>query len=288
MLSIKKILLPVDFPNPLLPVLHQAATLARQFHSEILLLHVVTAASRAAGVPVDGPKLAGWDLVGEILREAREKSDQRLGPELEGLPIRSMLADGDAAQAIIQAAQQEKVDLIMIPSHGFTFNKFLLGSVSAKVLHGTGCPVWTGAQSEETQLETFAIRKVLCAVDFGSHGERAVSWARQVAAEFGAHLTLAHVTPGVELWGPGGSYVNPRWKDELLSDAERHMTELQKKMDLDAEVFIAGGSVSKVLSEATERFKADLLVTGCHPYGNQMRTHCYAIIRSVPVPVLSV
>lgn len=288
MLNIKKILLPMDFPNPLLPVVHQAATLAHQFHSEILLLHVVTAASRAAGVPVDGPKLAAWDLTGEILREARDKSDQTLGAEIEGLQIRSMLADGDAAQAIIQVAEQEKVDLIMIPSHGFTFNKFLLGSVSAKVLHGTGCPVWTGAHTQVEHLRKFAIRRVLCAVDFRPHGHRAVSWASRIAAEFGAQLTLAHVTPGVELWGPGGSYVNPRWKEELLSDAERHMTALQKNMGLNAEVFIGSGDLPKVMSEATKRFEADLLVTGCHPYGNQMRTHCYAIIRLAPVPVLSV
>ena len=52
MLNIKKILLPIDFPNTWLPVVHQAATLAHHFHSEIVMLHVVTAQSHAAGVPV--------------------------------------------------------------------------------------------------------------------------------------------------------------------------------------------------------------------------------------------
>jgi K+-sensing histidine kinase KdpD len=53
MLNIKKILLPVDFPNPSLAVVHQAATLAHRFHSEIVMLHVVTPESHAAGVPDD-------------------------------------------------------------------------------------------------------------------------------------------------------------------------------------------------------------------------------------------
>jgi len=35
MLNIKKILLPVDFPNPSLGVVHQAAKLAHRFHSEL-------------------------------------------------------------------------------------------------------------------------------------------------------------------------------------------------------------------------------------------------------------
>ncbi len=60
MLNIKRILLPVDFPNTSLPVVHQAATLARHFRSEIVMLHVVTPESHAAGVPEDGPELAGF------------------------------------------------------------------------------------------------------------------------------------------------------------------------------------------------------------------------------------
>ena len=110
----------------------------------------------------------------------------------------------------MQTAQEEKADLIMMPSYGFTFYQFLLGSVTAKVLHGTECPVWTGAHVEESPVQEFAIRNVLCAVDFGPRGHKTVSWAAQMAAEFGARLTLAHVTAGVEFWGPGGSYVNPR------------------------------------------------------------------------------
>ena len=63
MLNIKKILLPVDFPNTSLRVVHQAATLAHHFHSEIVMLHAVTAESHAAGVPEDTREQADWDLL---------------------------------------------------------------------------------------------------------------------------------------------------------------------------------------------------------------------------------
>jgi len=49
MLNIRKILLPVDFPNTSLGVVHQAATLAHHFRSEIVMFHVVTAQSHAPG-----------------------------------------------------------------------------------------------------------------------------------------------------------------------------------------------------------------------------------------------
>ena len=322
MLSIKKILLPVDFPNASLPVVHQAATLAHHFRSQIVMLHVVTPQRHVAGAPEDGPEFAGGDLLAEILREAQENQDQSLGQELEGLTIERMLLKGDPALAIVQTAQREKVDLVMMRSHGQTFNRFLLGSVTAKVLHGSECPVWTGAHVEDpggpptpydpefmfggvairdkqlTQANTqdvkqqpvreFAIHNVLCAIDFGPRSRKAVSWAAGMAAEFGAHLTLCHVTAGVELWGPGGSYVNPKWKEALVADASQHLADLQKEMGIKADVFIGSGDVPRVLNQAAKQTKADLLAVGCYPYGGNLRIHGYGIIRAVPIPVLSV
>src|SRR5208337_2279027 len=223
MLNIKKILLPVDFPNPSLNVVHQAATLAHHFHSEIVMLHVVTALSHAAGVPQDSTGLARWDLLAKIIRAAGKNLDPSLGPELEDLTIKRLLVKGGAAQAIVRTAEEEKADLIMMPSFGRTFSQFLLGSVTAKVLHGTECPVWTDAHVEESQVREFAVRNVLCAVDFNPYNRTSVSWAAQMAAEFGARLTLAHVTPGVELWGPGGSCVIPEWKEVLVGYASQYI-----------------------------------------------------------------
>src|SRR5208337_2057006 len=169
MLNIKKILLPVDFPNTSLGVVHQAATLAQHFHSQIVMLHVMTSLSHTAGVPEDGPELSGWDMLAEITSAAEKNLDHSLGPELDDLTIKRVLVKGDAARAIVQTAEEEKADLIMMPSYGQTFSQFLLGSVTAKVLHGTVCPVWTDAHVEESPIREFAIRNVLCAVDFNPY-----------------------------------------------------------------------------------------------------------------------
>jgi nucleotide-binding universal stress UspA family protein len=288
MLNIKKILLPVDFPVASFSVLHQAATLAHHFHSEIVILHVVTERSHAAGVPQDAREQADWDLIGAILRQAQEQKDPSLELELEGITLRRRLSPGDVAVAIMQTVQKEKPDLIMMPSHSFTFYQFLLGSVAAKVLYGTECPVWTGAHVQESPAQKFAIRSVLCAVEFGPRANLTVSWAAQIAAEFGAHLTLANVTSGVEMWGAGGNYVDQKWKEELVSNASQQMAKLQKETGVKADIFIGSGDVPKVLSQAVQQTKADLLVNGCYPYSGHMRTHGFGIICAVPIPVLSV
>lgn len=87
MLNIKKILLPADFPITSLDVVHQAAILARHFHSEIVMLHVVTALSHAAGVPEDDRELAGWDLLTEIIKEAQKQRDPSLVSECGTLVV---------------------------------------------------------------------------------------------------------------------------------------------------------------------------------------------------------
>ncbi len=323
MLNIKKILLPVDFPNPSLNVVHQAAMLAHHFHSEIVMLHVVTAESHAAGVPEDDPELVGWDMLAEITRQAQKNQDESLGPELKGLGIRRVLLKGSPARAILQTAQVENADLIMMPFHGYNFEQFLLGSVTAQVLHGSECPVWTDAHVEEPAwsseaynpllldggvgtgkthpmlasgtevkqrppVQEFAIQNVLCAVDLGPRSEAAASWAALMATRFGARLMLAHVTSSVEIWGPGGRYVDQKWKEELVGDASQRIAKLQRDVGIKADALIGSGNVPKVLSQAARQTKADLLVTGCYPYGGNLRIHGYAIICAVQIPVLSV
>jgi len=288
MLNIKKILLPVDFPITSLDVVHQAATLAGHFHSEIMMVHVVTALSHSAGVPEDNGESTGWDLLTEIIKEAQNQQDQPLVSELDGLTIRRMLVKGDPAWTIVKMTEEEKADLIMMPSHGATPEQFLLGSVAAKVFSRTGCPVWTGAHVDRPPLQKFAIRNVLCALDLGPRSNEAVSWAAPLAAEFGARLTLAHVTAGGEFWGPGGNYVDEKWKKALVDDATQRIAKFQQDTGTKADVFIGSGDVPKVLSQAATQTKADLLVTGCYPYGTHLRTHGYAIICAVPIPVLSI
>jgi len=292
MLNIKRILLPIDIPIDVpincLDVIHQAAILAHHFNSQIIMLHVVTAQSSDAGVPNDKRAWASWDMLAVIEREAKDQGDSSIGPALQGLSIRSELAEGEVAEVIVQTAEQEKVDLIMMPSYSRTFDAFLMGSVTAKVLNGTERPVWTGAHVQRSQEQKLAIRNVLAAVEFGPRADVTVSWAAQIAAEFGARLTLANVTASAEYWGPGGDYVDEKLKDQLVRDASEQMSTLQQATGVKADVFIGSGHVPKVLSQAAKQTNADLLVTGTYPYGGQLRTHGYGIICAVQIPVLSV
>jgi hypothetical protein len=59
-------------------------------------------------------------------------------------------------------------------------------------------------------------------------------------------------------------------------------------VNIKADLFVGSGDVPKILSQAAQQTKADLLVSECYPYGGNLRIHGYAIISAVPIPVLSV
>ncbi len=286
-----KILLPIDVPNISLGVVHQAAFLARHFHSEIILLHVVTPLSYPAGMLESGHELTARDLHAEIVKRAQKDLNESLRPELDGIAVKRLLLRGDPAREIAQTARDEKVDLIVMSTHGFgALYRFLLGSVAAKVLHDSDCPVWAGAHVEEAPAHEFAIHNVLCAVDLSHHSRNTVSQAAQMAAEFDARLTLVHITASVEIYGPGGSHVLPEWKEAIVGSAAKEIAKLQQDVGTKAEVIIDSGDVHKLLNRAAEQTKGDLLVIGHMPSGGHLGENGsgYAIIRGSHIPVLSV
>jgi nucleotide-binding universal stress UspA family protein len=285
-----KILLPVDFPNSELRVVRQAAFLARHFHSEIILLHVVTQQSYPVGILELGYELTG-NLHAEITKRARTELDQSLWSELDGIEVRRLLLEGDPARKIAQTARDEKVHLIVMSTHGHgVLYRFLLGSVAAKVLHDSDCPVWTDTQLEEAPGREFTIRSVLCAVDLNYHSRNTVSRAAEMAAAVDATLTLVHVTAGAEIYGPGGSHVDPVWKETIVGFVAKEIANLQQDVGTKANVIIDSGNVAELLNRAAEETKADLLVIGHMPSGGHLGENGsgYAIIRESHIPVLSV
>jgi nucleotide-binding universal stress UspA family protein len=160
----------------------------------------------------------------------------------------------------------------------------------AKVLHESHCPVWTGAHLEEAPAREFSIRHVLCSVDLSDHSHHTASLAAELAAAVNATLTLVHITASVESYGPGGSYVDPVWKERIVGFATKEIAKLQQGVGTKAEVIIDSGNVPEQLNRAAERTKADVLVVGHNPLRGHLgdNGNGYGIIRESHIPVLSV
>jgi universal stress protein A len=150
MLPFKRILCPTDFSEPSYEALRVASELALHFSSELLVLHVVPPIP-TANVPPPPPVTAvpmGFNISAyrQELEELSKRSlqevvEQRVAKELNVHPI---VVEGEAADQIIDAVNKQKIDLIIIATHGRTgWRRFIFGSVAEKVVRLAPCPVLT-------------------------------------------------------------------------------------------------------------------------------------------------
>lgn len=269
----------------------RAAWLARRYHAEIILLHVVSPLDYPYGLLESGHEITARDLESHIIQRAQELLDHALLPDFDGLAVTRLLRRGGPAREICETASALNADLIVMSKSEYgALYPLLLGSVTAKVLHHTECPVWTSADSKETPVGGFSIHRILCAVELHGHSHFTVSLAAELAASVNAVLTLVHIAKSVETWGPGGSWVDPAWKSTIISYASEEIAKLQRELGTDFEVIIDTGNVSELLNRAAEQTNADVLVIGHIPGRSHLgdNGNGYGIISQSRIPVLSV
>jgi len=276
MRAIKKILFPVDFSAQCFGAARHVEVLAGWFQAEIMLLHVVGNGTNT--------------LAEELKPRSQQRLNAFLAGELKHFTTQRVCVVGDPADKIIETTQSWSPDLVMMPTHGLGFfRSFLLGSVTAKVLHDVECPVWTGIHEEEAPpLEKITWSRVLCAIDLGDRSLDVLEWAAFLAREHQADLKIIHVTPAVGEAATG-------WDDEfaasLAADAESRIAVLQAAAGTNATIQIARGNPGTAVMSAAKDFSADLLVIGRHNGAGitgRLRHNAYAILRASPCPVISV
>lgn len=210
--------------------------------------------------------------------------------KFEGLKVRRAVIEGDAAQTIDDFAQQHDIDLIMMPTHGYgLFRTLLLGSVTAKVLHDTPCPVWTGMHVKDAPAVSPDFGTIVCAVDRTEDSIAIMRFAGRLAHDNRADLFLVHAVPGAEV-GPE-KYFDADFRQYLEQAARKTITQLQEAAGVTAPLCVGGGEVSHVVRDSAVGHSADLVVIGrgraTHTIA-RLRSNVYSIIRDVPCPVISV
>jgi nucleotide-binding universal stress UspA family protein len=228
----------------------------------------------------------------DVMRESLQKRlAGTLAGDLQGVSVTRIADLGEPAQCITKFADENRVDLIMMPTHGRgVFRRLLLGSVTAKVLHDAHCPVWTSAHAEDlAQRGHPNPRKILCAVDLSAASAGLIRWAAQLVGDTGASLRLVHAVPGGAAW-PERQF-SAELELALKEKARKEITALLDSTGLDFPACIDAGDVAPVVAEEAQGHGADLIVIGrgvIHEKLGRLRTHAHAIIRQAPCPVISV
>ncbi len=287
---IQKILSPVDFSERSAGAVRYVEALAEHFGAQVTLLHVLPPPHyEFSSMEVGGTVVS--ELFAAREEQVRKELDAFLRDELPALKAERVLIEGDPARAIVDYAHRHEFDLVAVPTHGYgPFRRFILGSVTAKILHDADCPVWTGVHLDDAPpVGEIRFRTVAVAVDLGAQSERTLAWGAEFARSFGARLLLLHAMPCLE--PRAGEYPKPDWKSRLEEDCRRQIGTLAAKVGCEPEVFIESGDAPEVVCSAARQMGTDLLVIGrgsaAGVFG-RLRANAYSIIRMSPCPVVSV
>jgi universal stress protein A len=141
-LNLKKILVPTDFSEFADKGLRYALRFAEQFGASLTLLHVVEPRLYPEGFLVIPPEMeqANADML-RLTQEKLEAFRQEIGPAIQTAAHVRM---GSPYAEIVAAAQELEIDLIILPTHGYTGLKhILIGSTAERVVRHAPCPVLT-------------------------------------------------------------------------------------------------------------------------------------------------
>ncbi len=139
----KRVLVPTDFSEHSGPALRTAYGFAADFGAELQVLHVVEPLQSMGISNYSHDICRNWE---SSQKDAAEELMQKACSSFGGDAVRYSFktVSGKPADAIPYVAKQDDADLIVIPTHGRTgLKRFLMGSVSEKVVRHAHCPVLT-------------------------------------------------------------------------------------------------------------------------------------------------
>lgn len=142
-MNIQRILAPTDFSELSKQGLTSALELAETFGAKLLLLHVVEPPT----YPVEGimPSQLGTTMLDDLERQASRDLAQMLSETHDSkVEVTRRVVAGIPYRKIVEVAEEEKSDLIVMTTHGRTgFSHLVMGSVTEKIVRTAPCPVLT-------------------------------------------------------------------------------------------------------------------------------------------------
>lgn len=287
--NFKRILFPVDLSEQCREVAPFVKAMALRHNADVTMLNVLELPSFWYGT-MGAETFATMVDIPQLIQQRQQQVEGFLVDELAGANVHRVVKQGDAALTIVDVAQDLQPDLVMMPTHGHgPFRRFLLGSVTAKILHDARCPVWTAAHAENQLTHPDEVRSVLVALELTQEGVPLLDYATQYAHAYDAKLRIVHAVPIPTF--PPDSYTYTDMDAFLVNAARDEIARMQKIAGTNLEICLDRGEVGQVVAKVAEHHEADLIIMGhgvCQKRLGEWRTHAYSIIRQAPCPVLTV
>ena len=306
MIDIQRILCPIDFSEFSRHALDHALALAWRYESTITVLHVFPTApltAYAPGMPGFEPNVLTRADRGQLLEQMKCFIETESAP---GVPFDTVIREGDVTGEILKQATDMQAQLLVMGTHGRSgFERFLLGSVTEKVLRKAGCPVLTVPRRHPDAVPAtpMLFKQILCPVDFSDCSMQALNYAVSLAQQAGTHLTVLHVIPD-ELEVTPDAYGAILMNDlERLADFRRRQQDHARQRLTEAvpetvrmhgrvETVVSSGKPSREILRIAAEQQVDVIVIGVQGRGTAnlmfFGSTTNQVVREAVCPVLTV
>lgn len=264
--EIRRILCPTDLSEIAPRAFAHAVALARVHRAELELAHVHEPLLPGPAGPATYPP---WAVLDPEVRGRLQSALDALAASAADVPLRFGIYEGRVVPEILARARAWPADLVVMGTHGRSgFERWVLGSVTERVLRNAPCPVLTVppvAPAPPAAGPPF--RRVVCAVDFSVPSLAALRQAQEMVKEEGVALTIVHVLewpvedePVARMAG----FDVPEYRRYLEKDARERLRGLvsDDARARGVEERIAGGRPWREILRLAEESRADLIVMG--------------------------
>ncbi|MFW5731190.1 MAG: universal stress protein [Desulfonatronovibrionaceae bacterium] len=142
MARIENIMCAVDFSDMSAKVASYTQELAKSLNASVKVVYVAPSLSQYVGFHV--PPTSIESFVGEIVTGAEKTMDSFIEENFSQIQVEGKVLSGYAAEEIINYAEQENIDLIVMGTHGRKgIDRVLFGSVAEKIVKSAKMPVMT-------------------------------------------------------------------------------------------------------------------------------------------------
>lgn len=267
-INIKNILCTTDFSRFSNLAISYALSMAGAFDAKLYVCHVIDLTT--AGMY--GEAFLAFDeqesrITSRALGELRATMGDRL-PNWEPLVV-----SGHPADEISRLCEERKVDLVISATRGRSgFKRFLIGSVTGRLMRTLPCPLLVVQSIEEVpdvpRDQGFEMKRILVGCDFSEDSYLAFQYGVSLAQEFQAELHLAHV-------------IEPSVYKDLLKPAPSVVEELREALRDALDEKLEGMVPDEALSWCT--LKTTLLAG--HPHEELVK---YARLNKIDLIVLGI
>lgn len=193
-MEIKKILVPTDFSETGTLALEHASFLARLVKAELILLHVLPVSEYHFEIPEPIMRIENHDEINQIVEQKLEEVAQNTKVNFGILP-KTFSTRGKIANEVMQIAQDEKADLIIMGTHGAKgFEELLIGSNAHKVVSLAPCPVIT----VQTHAKKLGFTNIVLPIDRSTHSREKVATAINLATIYNSKLHILGLLESTE------------------------------------------------------------------------------------------